>query len=102
MYKRQQEILANKIESFFEKLSNKLLNHTFGIFISAGGETSGAVVNGLGLQELKIGKEIAHGVPALWSPNSNCNKPVSVTLKSGNFGQADFFKRALQILRGKT
>ena len=62
----------------------------------------GAVVNGLGLQELKIGKEIAHGVPALWSPNSNCNKPVSVTLKSGNFGQADFFKRALQILRGKT
>ena len=97
-----QEVLANKIESFFEKLSNKLLNHTFGIFISAGGETSGAVVNGLGLQELKIGKEIAHGVPALWSPNSNCNKPVSVTLKSGNFGQADFFKRALQILRGKT
>ena len=97
-----QEILANKIESFFEKLSNKLLNHTFGIFISAGGETSGAVVNGLGLQEFKIGKEIAHGVPALWSPNSNCNKPISVTLKSGNFGQADFFKRALQILRGKT
>lgn len=97
-----QEVLANKIESIFEKLSNKLLNHTFGIFISAGGETSGAVVNGLGLQEFKIGKEIAHGVPALWSPNSNCNKPVSVTLKSGNFGQADFFKRALQILRGKT
>ena len=61
-----------------------------------------AVVNGLGLQELKIGKEIAYGVPALWSPNSNCNKPVSVTLKSGNFGQTDFFKRALQILRGKT
>ena len=97
-----QEILANKIESFFEKLSNKLLNHTFGIFISAGGETSGAVVNGLGLQEFKIGQEISHGVPALWSPNSNCNKPVSVTLKSGNFGQIDFFKRALQILRAKT
>ena len=97
-----QEVLANKIESIFEKLSNKLLNHTFGIFITAGGETSGAIVNGLGLQELKIGKEIAHGVPALWSPNSNCNKPVSVTLKSGNFGQVDFFKRALQILRGKT
>ena len=97
-----QEVLANKIESIFEKLSNKLLNHTFGIFISAGGETSGAVVNGLGLQEFKIGKEIAHGVPALWSPNSNGNKPVSVTLKSGNFGQADFFKKALDILRGKT
>ncbi|MDC3072028.1 four-carbon acid sugar kinase family protein [bacterium] len=94
-----QEILANKIESFFEKLSNKLLNYTFGIFISAGGETSGAVVNGLGLQELKIGQEIAHGVPALWSPDSKCRKPVSITLKSGNFGQADFFKKALQILK---
>ena len=97
-----QEILANKIEKFFEKLSNKLLNHTFGIFISAGGETSGAVVNGLGLQEFKIGQEISHGVPALWSPNSNCNKPVSVALKSGNFGQIDFFERALRILRTKT
>ena len=28
-----QEVLANKIESFFEKLSNKLLSYTFGIFI---------------------------------------------------------------------
>ncbi len=92
-----QEILANKIENFFELLSKKLVKDNFGIFISAGGETSGAVIKGLGVQELKIGEEISHGVPALWSPHSNGNKPISVTLKSGNFGQTDFFERALKV-----
>ncbi|MDC0456942.1 four-carbon acid sugar kinase family protein [Alphaproteobacteria bacterium] len=94
-----QELLANKIEKFFELLSKRLVKDNFGTFISAGGETSGAVIKGLGIQELKIGKEISHGVPALWSPESNGNKPVSVTLKSGNFGQDDFFTRALKALK---
>ena len=92
-----QEILANKIENFFELLSKKLVKDNFGTFISAGGETSGAVIKGLGVQELKIGEEISHGVPALWSPRSNGDKPISVTLKSGNFGQIDFFERALNV-----
>ena len=92
-----QEILADKIEKFFELLSKKLVKDNFGTFISAGGETSGAIIKGLGVQELKIGEEISHGVPALWSPHSNGNKPISVTLKSGNFGQTDFFDRALKV-----
>ena len=92
-----QEILADKIENFFELLSKKLVKDNFGTFISAGGETSGAIIKGLGVQELKIGEEISHGVPALWSPHSNGNKPISVTLKSGNFGQTDFFDRALKV-----
>jgi uncharacterized protein YgbK (DUF1537 family) len=94
-----QEILAHKIENFFELLSKKLVKDNFGTFISAGGETSGAVIKGLGVQELKIGEEISHGVPALWSPHSDGNKPISVTLKSGNFGQTDFFERALKVFR---
>ena len=93
-----QEILADKIEVFFEKLSKKLVEDNFGKFISAGGETSGAIIKGLGVQELKIGEEISHGVPALWSPHSYGQKPISITLKSGNFGQKDFFERALNIL----
>ena len=92
-----QEILAEKIENFFELLSKKLVKDNFGTFISAGGETSGAIIKGLGVQELKIGEEISHGVPALWSPHSNGDKPISVTLKSGNFGQTDFFDRALKV-----
>lgn len=93
-----QELLANKIEKFFELLSKRLVKDNFGTFISAGGETSGAVIKGLGIQELKIGKEISHGIPALWSPESSGNKPVFVTLKSGNFGQDNFFTRALKAL----
>ena len=92
------ELLANKIEKFFELLSKRLVKDNFGTFISAGGETSGAVIKGLGIQELKIGKEISHGIPALWSPESSGNKPVFVTLKSGNFGQDNFFARALKAL----
>ena len=92
------DILANNIEKFFEMLSRKLVTDNFGKFISAGGETSGAIIKGLGVQELKIGKEISHGVPALWSPESNGKKPIAITLKSGNFGQDDFFVRALKAL----
>ena len=92
------KILANKIELFFEKLTNKLVKDDFGKFISAGGETSGSIIKGLGVEELKIGKEISPGVPALWSPSSEGGKPISITLKSGNFGQKDFFSRALTAL----
>jgi uncharacterized protein YgbK (DUF1537 family) len=90
-----QDVLANNIECFFEKLSTRLVKDSFGRFISAGGETSGAIIKGLGVEELKIGKEISPGVPALWSPKSLGNKSISITLKSGNFGQQDFFSRAL-------
>ena len=90
-----QDVLANNIEYFFEKLSKRLVKDNFGRFISAGGETSGAIIKGLGVEELKIGKEISPGVPALWSPKSFGNKSISITLKSGNFGQQDFFSRAL-------
>ena len=92
------DVLANKIEEFFKILSRKLVRDNFGKFISAGGETSGAIIKGLGVEELKIGKEISHGVPALWSPESNGQKPIGITLKSGNFGQDDFFARALKAL----
>ena len=94
-----QDVLANNIEYFFEKLSTRLVKDNFGRFISAGGETSGAIIKGLGVEELKIGKEISPGVPALWSPKSFGNKSISITLKSGNFGQQDFFSRALIELK---
>ena len=80
---------------FAKYLINIMIKDNFGRFISAGGETSGAIIKGLGVEELKIGKEISPGVPALWSPKSFGNKSISITLKSGNFGQQDFFSRAL-------
>lgn len=63
--------------------------------ITAGGETSGAIVEGLALQRLEIGPEIDPGVPAL-----RANADLVVALKSGNFGAEDFFEKAARILAG--
>jgi len=59
--------------------------------VIAGGETSGAVVQALGVRLLAIGPEIDPGVPAL----AGIDVPVGLALKSGNFGADDFFDKAL-------
>ncbi|WP_299141669.1 3-oxo-tetronate kinase [uncultured Tateyamaria sp.] len=63
--------------------------------ITAGGETSGAVVEALDLGTLEIGPEIDPGVPAL-----RAGPDLVVALKSGNFGAEDFFEKADGVLRG--
>jgi uncharacterized protein YgbK (DUF1537 family) len=63
-------------------------------FVVAGGETSGAVVEALGVRALAIGPEIAPGVP--WTRAAD-GKPYALALKSGNFGGPDFFTRAFEV-----
>lgn len=63
--------------------------------IVAGGETSGAVVQALGINALQIGPEIDPGVP--WTINVS-GSPTCLALKSGNFGSEDFFIKALGML----
>lgn len=65
-------------------------------FVVAGGETSGAVTQALGVREVLIGKEICPGVPWVYSGSSK--DPVALALKSGNFGSPTFFKDALSLL----
>ena len=89
-----QEFIAKKIENFFQVLVFRLYKENFKKIVVAGGETSGAVVKGLGIKELQIGEEISAGVPTMWDPN----RSVKIALKSGNFGQKDFFSRALKLL----
>ena len=89
-----QEFIAKKIEKFFQVLVSRLYKENFKKIVVAGGETSGAVVKGLGIKELQIGEEISAGVPTMWDPN----RSVKIALKSGNFGQKDFFSRALKLL----
>ncbi len=89
-----QEFIAEKIEKFFQTLVSKLYRENFKKIVAAGGETSGAVVKGLGIKELQIGEEISAGVPTMWDPN----RSIKIALKSGNFGQKDFFSRALKLL----
>jgi len=61
--------------------------------VVAGGETSGAVLQALGIRTLAVGEEIAPGVP--WM--TTLEEPrLSFALKSGNFGGPDFFVEALR------
>lgn len=62
--------------------------------IVAGGETSGAVVNGLQVKALEIGPEIDPGVP--WT--RAVGRDLVLALKSGNFGAPDFFVKAWGML----
>ncbi|MEP0521890.1 MAG: 3-oxo-tetronate kinase [Hyphomicrobiales bacterium] len=64
--------------------------------VVAGGETSGAVTKALEISQLDIAEEIAPGVP--WTFCQSKGEIVALTLKSGNFGNENFFADALNKL----
>lgn len=86
---------AAAIEDFFADLARLAVAAGVTRIITAGGETSGAVVEALDLEELTIGPEIDPGVPAL-----RAGPQLTVALKSGNFGAEDFFEKAAGMLGG--
>lgn len=65
--------------------------------VVAGGETSGAVVQRLGVRQLRIGPEIDPGVPWTHAPADGDRPELLLALKSGNFGGRDFFANALAM-----
>ena len=83
------------VEDLLAEVSVILRDHGFSRFIVAGGETSGAVVAALGASALRIGPEIAPGVP--WT-RSIGEPDLALALKSGNFGAPDFFVTAWSLL----
>ena len=66
--------------------------------VVAGGETSGAVVQALGVKGLAIGPTIDPGVPATVSIGRDPR--LALVLKSGNFGGRDFLTRAFEVMPG--
>ncbi len=66
--------------------------------VVAGGETSGACVQALGVAQLQIGPQIDPGVPWCHAITDVGGAAVHLTLKSGNFGGDDFFTRAFRSL----
>jgi uncharacterized protein YgbK (DUF1537 family) len=93
--------LGEQIECCFADIARGLIAQQVRRFVVAGGETSGAVVNALGVQMLKIGDMIDPGVP--WTsglvsqPLLAAPTAVLLALKSGNFGTVDFFDKALAM-----
>jgi uncharacterized protein YgbK (DUF1537 family) len=90
------ERVAAAIEGFFAETARRLVAQGISRLVVAGGETSGAVVEGLDLSALTIGPEIAPGVPAVKASD----RPLWLALKSGNFGAEGFFIDALKVLAG--
>jgi uncharacterized protein YgbK (DUF1537 family) len=64
----------------------------------AGGETSGACVQALGIEQLQIGPQIDPGVPWCHATSSAAPDGLHIALKSGNFGSDDFFTKAYALL----
>ena len=83
------------IEGIFAGIARGLVERGVRRLIVAGGETSGAVVQALGITGLRIGRQIDPGVP--WTTGLG-EPPIALALKSGNFGAEDFFLRAFHVL----
>lgn len=66
--------------------------------VVAGGETSGACVQALGVRQLQIGPQIDPGVPWCWG-RDGAGHHLHMALKSGNFGGDDFFSKAFALLQ---
>ncbi|MDY4377122.1 3-oxo-tetronate kinase [Pectobacterium brasiliense] len=84
------EASSQAVEKLFAAVARQLQQDGFQRFIIAGGETSSIVVQTLGIHAFYIGPSISPGVPWVRSTNH----PLSLALKSGNFGDEDFFSRA--------
>lgn len=90
------ERVAQKIEETLSNLAQRAERAGYTRFIIAGGETSGAVTKALGFSAFYIGPSVAPGVPVM-TPLEN--EKIRLVLKSGNFGQTDFFERAKEMTK---
>lgn len=89
--------ISHVLEGAVARLGRLAVEYGIANIIVAGGETSGAVIQSLGSDAFEIGESLAPGVPILFPLDY---PKLKIALKSGNFGQPDFFSRALSIMRG--
>lgn len=87
--------ISKKLEEFMADVAEKAVRSGVRNIIVAGGETSGAVTRKLGMKSFLIGESVAPGVPVMIPTE---NRDIRLVLKSGNFGQEDFFQRALSMV----
>ena len=86
---------GHAIEQAMADLAEGLVQAGVRRLVVAGGETSGAVVDRLGLPGFLVGAEIAPGVPVLRAVGGS---EMALALKSGNFGGDAFFEDALKLM----
>jgi uncharacterized protein YgbK (DUF1537 family) len=86
------------VEQTLAQVAAGLVQRGAGQLVVAGGETSGACVQALGVRSLRIGAQIDPGVPWCHAATGD-GSPLHLALKSGNFGTTDFFDKAFEVLR---
>ena len=64
-------------------------------FVVAGGETSGAIVEQLGIRRLRVGP---YGGPGIGTAVTEDEDPVALCLKSGKLGPVDLFATTLEAM----
>ena len=89
------EVAAARVEAMLAGVAKGLVERGVRRLVVAGGESSGAVVQALGVRALRIGPQIDPGVPGTVTVGE---RPLALALKSGNFGGEDFFTKALEAM----
>lgn len=87
------EAASEAVEHCFAQVAVLLRDAGVDSFIIAGGETSSRITQALGIAAFHIGPQIAPGVPWVRATDA----PLSLALKSGNFGDETFFSRAQEF-----
>lgn len=91
--KEGKERISGILEKTMADLAKIAVSEGMQNIIAAGGETSGAILKALGYQSYWIGNSIAPGVPIMIPVTEPSQR---LALKSGNFGQKDFFTEAVK------
>jgi 3-dehydrotetronate 4-kinase len=86
------------VEDTLARIARALVELGVGQLLIAGGETSGACVQALGISQLRIGPQIAPGVPWCHAQTQTAQGGLHLALKSGNFGAVNFFSEAFDLL----
>jgi uncharacterized protein YgbK (DUF1537 family) len=89
---------GHAIEQAMADIAEGLVQSGVRRLVVAGGETSGAVVDRLGIPGFLVGPEIAAGVPVLRAVGAG-EGDMLLALKSGNFGGPEFFSDALKLMK---
>jgi 3-dehydrotetronate 4-kinase len=89
---------GERVEQAFSAIAKGLVALGVQQLVVAGGETSGACVQALGVQQMQIGTQIDPGVPWCHAQAIAVGTSLHLALKSGNFGTEDFFAKAFKLL----
>ncbi len=87
------------VENVLSSVALGLIRDGVAQLVVAGGETSGACVQALGIKQMTIGPQIDPGVPWCYATCQESNfDSIHISLKSGNFGGVGFFEKAFGCL----